>query len=97
MSMTKLKKIHNPKVFLSSNISIILDYHKQLDKINEAILTSEKKLVLLLKVLALHIKIKCGRKSIKLYDLKSKNLIEEKIQSIKKFYDPILDSFGEVK
>ena len=34
------KKLVNPKVFLSSNISLILDYHKQLDKINESILKS---------------------------------------------------------
>ena len=32
------KKIDNPKVFLSSNISLILEYHKQLDKVNELIL-----------------------------------------------------------
>ena len=32
------KKIESPKVFLSSNISLILEYHKQLDKINELIL-----------------------------------------------------------
>ncbi len=91
------KKIHNPKVFLSSNISIILDYHKQLDKINEAILTSEKKIGTTAKGIGPAYQDKIGRKSIKLYDLKSKNLIEEKIQSIKKFYDPILDSFGESK
>ena len=40
---------------------------------------------------------KVGRKSIKLYDLKSKNIIEEKLVTIKNFYDPILESFDESK
>ena len=39
------KKIESPKVFLSSNISLILEYHKQLDKINELILKNEKKIL----------------------------------------------------
>ena len=91
------RKIDNPKVFLSSNISIILDYHKQLDKINEAILEGEKKIGTTAKGIGPAYQDKVGRKSIKLYDLKSKKLIEEKIQSIKRFYDPILDSFGESK
>ena len=38
------KKIESPKIFLSSNISLILEYHKQLDKINELILKNEKKI-----------------------------------------------------
>ena len=37
------KKINNPRVYLSSNISLILDYHKQLDKKNESILNNKKK------------------------------------------------------
>ena len=52
------KKIESPKIFLSSNISLILEYHKQLDKINELILKNEKKLEPLLKALDLHTKIK---------------------------------------
>ena len=54
----QIKKIKNPKIFLSSNISLILEYHKQLDKINELILKMKKKLEPLLKALDLHIKIK---------------------------------------
>lgn len=91
------RKIHNPKVFLSSNISLILEYHKQLDKINESILNNYKKIGTTSKGIGPAYQDKVGRKSIKLYDLKSKNIIEEKIQQIKKFYDPILESFGESK
>ena len=91
------RKIHNPKVFLSSNISLILKYHKQLDKINESILNNYKKIGTTSKGIGPAYQDKVGRKSIKLYDLKSKNIIEEKIQQIKKFYDPILESFGESK
>ena len=90
-------KLDNPCVFLSSNISIILDYHKQLDRINEAILESEKKIGTTAKGIGPAYQDKVGRKSIKLYDLKSKNIIEEKINSIKKFYDPILERFNEGK
>ena len=92
-----VKKISNPKVFLSSNISLILEYHKQLDKINESILNSEKKIGTTSKGIGPAYQDKVGRKSIKLYDLKSKNIIEEKIHSIKKFYDPILEKFNESK
>ena len=92
-----VKKIKNPKVFLSSNISLILEYHKQLDKINESILNNEKKIGTTSKGIGPAYQDKVGRKSIKLYDLKSKNTIEEKIHSIKKFYDPILEKFNESK
>ncbi len=91
------KKINNPKLYLSSNISLILDYHKQLDKINESILNIEKKIGTTSKGIGPAYQDKVGRKSIKLYDLKSKNIIEEKLHSIKKFYDPILESFSESK
>ena len=91
------KKINNPEIYLSSNISLILDYHKQLDKINESILNSEKKIGTTSKGIGPAYQDKVGRKSIKLYDLKSKKIIEEKMHSIKKFYDPILESFNESK
>ncbi len=91
------KKIESPKVLLSSNISIILDYHKQLDKINESILISENKIGTTSKGIGPAYQDKVGRKSIKLYDLKSKKIIEEKLQYIKRFYDPILESFQESK
>ena len=91
------KKINNPKIYLSSNISLILDYHKQLDKINESILNTEKKIGTTSKGIGPAYQDKVGRKSIKLYDLKSKKIIEEKMHSIKKFYDPILESFNESK
>ncbi len=91
------KKINNPEIYLSSNISLILDYHKQLDKINESILNIEKKIGTTSKGIGPAYQDKVGRKSIKLYDLKSKKIIEEKMHSIKKFYDPILESFNESK
>ena len=91
------KKIDNPKVFLSSNISLILEYHKQLDKINELILKNEKKIGTTSKGIGPAYQDKVGRKSIKLYDLKSKNTLIEKLQTIKKFYDPILERFDENK
>ena len=91
------KKIDSPKIFLSSNISLILEYHKQLDKINELILKNEKKIGTTSKGIGPAYQDKVGRKSIKLYDLKSKNKIEEKLETIKKFYDPILESFDESK
>ena len=91
------KKINNPKIYLSSNISLILDYHKQLDKINESILNTKKKIGTTSKGIGPAYQDKVGRKSIKLYDLKSKKIIEEKMHSIKKFYDPILESFNESK
>ena len=91
------KKINNPRIYLSSNISLILDYHKQLDKINESILNTEKKIGTTSKGIGPAYQDKVGRKSIKLYDLKYKKIIEEKMHSIKKFYDPILESFNESK
>ena len=91
------KKINNPEIYLSSNISLILDFHKQLDKINESILNTEKKIGTTSKGIGPAYQDKVGRKSIKLYDLKSKKIIEEKMHSIKKFYDPILESFNESK
>jgi len=91
------KKINIPKIYLSSNISLILGYHKQLDKINESILNSEKKIGTTSKGIGPAYQDKVGRKSIKLYDLKSKKILEEKMHSIKKFYDPILESFNESK
>ena len=91
------KEINNPEIYLSSNISLILDYHKQLDKINESILNTEKKIGTTSKGIGPAYQDKVGRKSIKLYDLKSKKIIEEKMHSIKKFYDPILESFNESK
>ena len=91
------KKIQSPEIFLSSNISLILEYHKQLDKINELILKNEKKIGTTSKGIGPAYQDKVGRKSIKLYDLKSKNIIEEKLETIKKFYDPILESFDETK
>ena len=91
------KKIESPKVFLSSNISLILEYHKQLDKINELILKNKKKIGTTSKGIGPAYQDKVGRKSIKLYDLKSKNIIQEKLETIKKFYDPILESFDESK
>ena len=91
------KKIDNPMVYLSSNIPLILEYHKQLDKINELILKNEKKIGTTSKGIGPAYQDKVGRKSIKLYDLKSKYVIEEKLHTIKKFYDPILESFDESK
>ena len=91
------KKIDNPMVYLSSNIPLILEYHKQLDKINELILKNEKKIGTTSKGIGPAYQDKVGRKSIKLYDLKSKHVIEEKLHTIKKFYDPILESFDESK
>ncbi len=91
------KKIESPKIFLSSNISLILEYHKQLDKINELILKNEKKIGTTSKGIGPAYQDKVGRKSIKLYDLKSKYTIEDKLHTIKKFYDPILESFNESK
>ena len=91
------KKIKNPKVFLSSNISLILDYHKHLDKINERILNTKNKIGTTSKGIGPAYQDKVGRKSIKLHDLKSKEVIHEKLKSIKKFYDPILESFDESK
>ena len=91
------KKIDKPNIYLSSNISLILEYHKQLDKINELILRNEKKIGTTSKGIGPAYQDKVGRKSIKLYDLKSKYIIQEKLQTIKMFYDPILEKFNENK
>ena len=68
-----------------------------MDKINESILNIEKKIELLLRVIGPAYQDKVGRKSIKLYDLKSKKIVEEKMYSIKEYYDPILEKFNENK
>ncbi len=91
------KKIDKPNIYLSSNISLILEYHKQLDKINELILKNEKKIGTTSKGIGPAYQDKVGRKSIKLYDLKSKYIIQEKLKTIKMFYDPILEKFNENK
>ena len=89
------EKISNPKIFLSSNIPLILPYHKQLDKINESILSGEDKIGTTAKGIGPAYQDKVGRKSVKLYDLKSLEKVREKLENIKKFYDPILVAFGE--
>ena len=89
------EKISNPKIYLSSNIPLILPYHKQLDKINESILTGEDKIGTTAKGIGPAYQDKVGRKSIKLYDLKSLDKIKEKLESIKKFYDPVLNAYQE--
>ena len=90
------EKISNPNIYLSSNIPLILPYHKQLDKINESILTGEDKIGTTAKGIGPAYQDKVGRKSIKLYDLKSLDKIKEKLESIKKFYDPVLNAYQEV-
>ena len=89
------KKISNPNIYLSSNIPLILPYHKQLDKINESILTVEDKIGTTAKGIGPAYQDKVGRKSIKLYDLKSSDKIKEKLENIKKFYDPVLNAYHE--
>jgi adenylosuccinate synthase len=89
------EKISNPKIYLSSNIPLILPYHKQLDKINESILSGEDKIGTTAKGIGPAYQDKVGRKSIKLYDLKSLNKIREKFENIKKFYDPVLNAYQE--
>ena len=89
------EKISNPKIYLSSNIPLILPYHKQLDKINESILTGEDKIGTTAKGIGPAYQDKVGRKSIKLYDLKSLDKIREKLENIKKFYDPVLNAYQE--
>jgi len=74
---------------------LILPYHKQLDKINESILTGEDKIGTTAKGIGPAYQDKVGRKSIKLYDLKSLDKIKEKLESIKKFYDPVLNAYQE--
>ena len=89
------EKISNPNIYLSSNIPLILPYHKQLDKINESILTGKDKIGTTAKGIGPAYQDKVGRKSIKLYDLKSLDKIKEKLESIKKFYDPVLNAYQE--
>ena len=89
------EKITDPLIYLSSNIPLILNYHKQLDRINESILTGESKIGTTSKGIGPAYQDKVGRKSIKLYDLINPNSLKEKLSSIKKFYDPILKTFDE--
>ena len=89
------EKITDPRIYLSSNIPLILNYHKQLDRINESILTGESKIGTTSKGIGPAYQDKVGRKSIKLYDLINPNSLKEKLLSIKKFYDPILKAFDE--
>lgn len=89
------QKISNPKIYLSSNIPLILPYHKHLDKINESILSGEEKIGTTAKGIGPAYQDKVGRKSIKLYDLKSLNKVKEKLENIKKFYDPVLNAYQQ--
>jgi adenylosuccinate synthase len=89
------EKITDPLIYLSSNIPLILNYHKQLDRINESILTGESKIGTTSKGIGPAYQDKVGRKSIKLYDLTNPHSLKEKLSSIKKFYDPILKTFDE--
>ena len=89
------EKISDPKIFLSSNIPLILNYHKQLDGINESILSGENKIGTTAKGIGPAYQDKVGRKSIKLYDLNNQSLLKEKLLTIKKFYDPTLSAFNE--
>ena len=89
------EKISNPKIYLSSNIPLILPYHKQLDKINESILSGDDKIGTTAKGIGPAYQDKVGRKSIKLYDLKSLDKVREKLENIKKFYDPVLNAYQE--
>ena len=89
------EKITDPRIYLSSNIPLILNYHKQLDRINESILTGESKIGTTSKGIGPAYQDKVGRKSIKLYDLTNPHSLKEKLSSIKKFYDPILENFDE--
>jgi len=89
------EKISNPKIYLSSNIPLILPYHKQLDKINESILSGEDKIGTTAKGIGPAYQDKVGRKSIKLYDLKNLSKVREKLENIKKFYDPVLKAYQE--
>ena len=86
------EKIPDPIIYLSSNISLILDYHKKLDKINESILV---KLIIPNLYLSKAYQDKVGRKSIKLADLSDSEILDSKLNNVKSFYDPILIAFGE--
>ena len=85
------EKIPNPTIYLSSNISLILDYHKKLDKINESILEGSDKIGTTAKGIGPAYQDKVGRKSIKLSDLSNEKILISK----KNFYDPILIKFNE--
>ncbi len=89
------EKIPNPTIYLSSNISLILDYHKKLDKINESILEGSDKIGTTAKGIGPPYQDKVGRKSIKLSDLSNEKILISKINNIKNFYDPILIKFNE--
>ena len=89
------EKINNPQIFLSSNIPLILHYHKQLDKINESILSGESKIGTTAKGIGPAYQDKVGRKSVKLYELENHEYLKDKLHTIKKFYDPILIAFDE--
>ena len=89
------EKINNPQIFLSSNIPLILQYHKQLDKINESILSGESKIGTTAKGIGPAYQDKVGRKSVKLYELENHEYLKDKLHTIKKFYDPILIAFDE--
>jgi len=89
------EKINNPQIFLSSNIPLILHYHKQLDKINESILSGESKIGTTAKGIGPAYQDKVGRKSVKLYELENQESLKDKLHTIKKFYDPILIAFDE--
>ena len=89
------EKIPDPIIYLSSNISLILDYHKKLDKINESILVGNSKIGTTAKGIGPAYQDKVGRKSIKLADLSDNKILDSKLNNIKSFYDPILIAFGE--
>ncbi|MDC0861409.1 adenylosuccinate synthase [Alphaproteobacteria bacterium] len=89
------EKIPDPTIYLSSNISLILDYHKKLDKINESILVGNSKIGTTAKGIGPAYQDKVGRKSIKLSDLSNKDILDSKLHNIKSFYDPILLAFSE--
>ena len=89
------EKIPNPTIYLSSNISLILDYHKKLDKINESILVGNSKIGTTAKGIGPAYQDKVGRKSIKLSDLSSTDILDSKLHNIKSFYDPILVKYNE--
>ena len=89
------KKIPDPIIYLSSNISLILDYHKILDKINESILVGKSKIGTTAKGIGPAYQDKVGRKSIILSDLSNKDILDIKLNNIKSFYDPILLAFAE--
>ncbi|MDA1284504.1 MAG: adenylosuccinate synthetase, partial [Proteobacteria bacterium] len=84
------EKIPNPIIYLSSNISLILDYHKKLDKINESILLGNSKIGTTAKGIGPAYQDKVGRKSIKLSDLSDNKILDSKLNNLKKFFDPIL-------